>query len=152
MDHIIIAKPCTVQDWAKAMKVGTDNTNHHLAIDALALLLDDKVSASNAAAETTAAYENSIKAISSPTNFNNEVSSFYARYMCDAIRTFDGASKRLVDLLVAISERPDITSADGSSTSQLDGSVYWRDLPSWSYNFLEYGIRESSSKPICAYT
>lgn len=36
---------------------------------------------------------------------------------------------------------------DGSSVKHRNGSVYWRDLPSWSYNFLEYGLRESPSGP-----
>ena len=141
MDHNIIAKPCTVQDWANAMKARADNTNHHLAIDALASLLDDKTSSSDAAGRITTAYEEPIKDLSNPDDFGNDVSIFYALYSCDAIRTFGDASGHLVDLLVEISKQPNIKHIDGSSVKQRNGSVYWRDLPSWSYNFLEYGLR-----------
>lgn len=57
MDHIMLTKPCTVQDWANAMKANTDNANHHLAIDALALLLNGKSSSSDAAEQITTAYK-----------------------------------------------------------------------------------------------
>jgi hypothetical protein len=147
MDHIIITKPCTVQDWASAMKAGTDSANHHIAIDALAALLDDKASSSDAAEKITVAYEDCIKALSNPDDSGNDISTFYALYLCDAIRTFGDASRRLIDLLVEISKRPDAKHIDGSSVKHRNGSVYWRDLPGWSYNFLEYGLRESPSRP-----
>jgi hypothetical protein len=142
MDHFIIAKPCTAQRWATATKTGTNNTNHHQAIDALALLLDDRASPSNTAETITVAYENSIKANSSPTDLDKDVSAFYGRYLCDAIRAFDSACKCLIDLLVETSEQSDIKSADGSLTKHRNGSVYWRDLPGWTANFMDYGIRE----------
>lgn len=142
MDHIIITKPCTAQDWAITMKAETDIANHHIAIDALASLLDNKAYPSNAAEKITMAYEESIKAPSNPDHSNNDVSEFYALYLCDAIRTFSGASRRLVDLLLDISRRPVMKRIDGSSVKHRNGSVYWRDMPSWSYNFLEHGLRQ----------
>lgn len=142
MDHIINTKPCTAQDWAITTKAETDNANHRIAIDALASLLDNKACPSNAVEEITMAYEESIKALSVPDDANNDVSEFYALYLCDAIRTFSGASRRLVDLLPGISRRPDMKHNDESSVKHRNGSVYWRDLPSWSYNFLEHGLRQ----------
>ena len=147
MDHIIITKPCTVQDWANAMKARTESANHHIAIDALASVLDDKASPFNAAEKITMAYGSSLKALNNPDDSGNDISKFYALYLCDAIRTFGDASGHMVDLLVEISKRPDAKHIDGSSVKHSNGSVYWRDLPSWSYNFLEYGLRESPSEP-----
>lgn len=129
------------------MKAGTDNPKHHMSIYALALLLDDKASPSGAAEKIIIAYEDSIKALSNPDDSGNDISMFYALYLCDAMRTFGDASRRLVDLLVEISKRPDAKHVDGSSVKHRNGSVYWRDLPGWSYNFLEYGLRESPSRP-----
>lgn len=147
MDHIIITKPCTVQDWATAMRARTDSANHHMAIDALAALLDDKASPFNAAEKITMAYGSSLKALNNPDDSGNDISKFYALYLCDAIRTFGDASGHMVDLLVEISKRPDAKHVKGASVKHRNGSVYWRDLPGWSYNFLEYGLRESPSGP-----
>jgi hypothetical protein len=141
MDHTIVTKPCTAQDWASAMESGTDNARHHLAIDALALLLDNKASSSDTAGKSTTTYESSIKAFNNPDEVKREVSEFYALYLCDAIRSLGGASKRLIDLLLESSKRPDLETVDGTSERHRNGSVNWRDSPRWSYNFLEYGLR-----------
>lgn len=124
------------------MHAETSDSEHHQAIDALALLLENQESPADTAKAFTMVYENSIKTADRPTNVDsrNKVHTFWALWMCDAIRTFEGASKRLVDLLVEVSRQPDIIGIDRSPKKHIDGSIYWRDLPSWSFDFAEHGL------------
>jgi hypothetical protein len=127
------------------MRTETHDSDHHRAIDALALLVDGKASPADTARQITTAYEDSLKAADGPTRTDesNKVHTFWALWMCEAIRRFDGATRRLADLLVEISRSPDVETDDGLPKNHMDGSVYWRDLPGWSFEFTEHGLRES---------
>jgi hypothetical protein len=127
------------------MRTETSDPDHHRAIDALALLIDGKASPADTAKQITTTYEGSLKAADGPTRTDesNKVHAFWALWMCEAIRRFDGASRSLADLLVEISRSPDVEADDGLPKKHTDGSVYWRDLPGWSFEFTEHGLRES---------
>lgn len=145
MDNTRIASPCTVQDWKKAMHAETSDHDHHQAISALALLLDGEASPADTAKRITTAYENSPKATAGPTQIGdcNKFHIFWALWMCEAIRRFGGATRLLADLLVEISRCPDVDTDDGPSKGHINRWVYWRGLPSWSFEFTEHGLRES---------
>ena len=147
MDDMRVANPCTVGDWKTAMRRETSDLDHHRAIDAIALLLDDKASPADTAKRITTTYEASLKAARGPTRTDesNKVQTFWALWMCEAIRRFDGASRRLADLLVEISSYPGVETNDGLPKKHTDGSVYWRDLPGWLFEFTVHGLRESPS-------
>ena len=130
------------------MHTETHDPDHHRAIDALALLLDGEASPADTAKRITTTYEASLKAANGPTRIDesNQVQIFWALWMCEAIRRFDGASRRLADLLVEISRCPDVETDDGLPKKHADGSVYWRDLPGWSFEFTVHGLREPPSR------
>ena len=128
------------------MHAETSDSDHHRAIDALAMLLDYKAAPAETAKRITMAYEDSIRAVGRPTSTcePDKVAAFWALWMCEAIRRFDAALRRLVDLLVEISRCPDVRVGNGPMEKHTNGSVYWRDLPGWSFAFAEHGLRRSS--------
>jgi hypothetical protein len=146
MDDTRVASPCTVDGWKTAMQRETSDPDHHQAIDALALLLDGKAAPAETAKRITATYEDSLKAVTGPTclDESNKVHTFWALWLCEAIRRFAGASRLLADLLVEISGCPDVETDDELPKKHSDGSVYWRDLPSWPFDFGQHGLRKSS--------
>jgi hypothetical protein len=128
------------------MQRETSDPDHHRAIDALALLLDGKAAPADTAKRITTTYEDSLKVVTGPTRLDesNKVHTFWALWLCEAIRRFGGATRRLADLLVEISRCPDVETDDGLPKKHSDGSVYWRDLPSWPFDFGQHGLRKLS--------
>ena len=60
-----------------------------------------------------------------------------------------GVAARLVHLLIAIHDLPDLVEPlPGRIVPNLDGAVYWKDLPGFGLAFADYGICEIISPVI----
>jgi hypothetical protein len=93
------------------------------------MVLNGSGSPSAAGAMITKSYGNYVKQPLKNSG-NNRVYPFWVT-LCDAARAFGSAQsrRRLIDLLHEISTQPDISNTDGSSSTDPNGSIYWRDLP-----------------------
>lgn len=146
MDLVRVAEPCTVQSWAKAMSAETSDSDHHRAINALVLLLGDMVSSIDTARSITKAYEGSRKEDQRPRNASSsdKVHVFWALWLSDAIRRFGGATDALASLLADMSRQPNDIITRGLSKEHPHRAWTWRDLPGWSFQFAEHGLRKSN--------
>jgi len=118
-----------VQDWTKERRERTTASDHVGAIEALAMILNGSGSPSAAATTITKSYGNYVEQPLKNSE-NNRVYPFWVT-LCDAARAFGSAQsrRRLIDLLHETSTQPDISNTDGSSSTDPNGSIYWRDLP-----------------------
>lgn len=123
MDLVRMARPCTVDDWTKAMYAETSDTENHQVIDTLSLLLDGKASSIDTARNIVKIYEDSLKDVP------NKVHVFWALWLSDAIRRFDNATKPLVSLMVEISRQPEAINIGGFSREYINNVSYWRHSP-----------------------
>lgn len=141
----------SVQDWSETWRETTGYPNEIQAIEALALLLDGKVSAPETAKTITMTYERSIRAgmVQCPeetVSITDSVTDFWEREMCDAIRTFGNVDthERLMDLLVEISRQPDILDPRGRQVMHAGkhgrDSVYWSGVPGWESALVALGL------------
>jgi hypothetical protein len=118
-----------IQDWTKERRERTTASDHVSAIDALAMTLTGSDSPSTAAAMITKSYGNYVEQPLKNCE-NNRVYPFWVT-LCDAARAFGSAQsrRRLIDLLREMSTQPDICVTDVSPSTELNGSIYWQDLP-----------------------
>jgi hypothetical protein len=118
-----------IQDWTKERRERTTASDHVSAIDALGMTLTGSDSPSTAAAMITKSYGNYVEQPLKNSE-NNRVYPFWVM-LCDAARAFgsEQSRRRLIDILHEISTQPDISNTDGSSSTDPNGYIYWRDLP-----------------------
>jgi hypothetical protein len=127
----------TVRDWLEAQHAVTTDRDHIQAIDAVALLLEHRVSPADTAKAVTEALQTQLSNRSEPTSSEhddyNVVDDFWDLTMCSAIRIFGDAGDRelLIDLLAEIALRPDVIATNGAVMKHRNGKVYWKDLPRW---------------------
>lgn len=138
----------SVEDYMKKVHEYTTDADHLQANVALALFLEGEVSTAETAKTITTIYEPSLQAGQGIPNdhlwYKTKVHEFWGESLSTIIREFGSAEAqaRLIDLLVEISRQPDLTYADGTPIVELNGEMYWKDLPGWSFGFTEDGLRE----------
>jgi len=118
-----------IPNWMRERRGRTTASDHVGAINALAMTLNGSDSPSATAAMIT---ESCREYVEQPLkkSENNRVYPFWVT-LCDAARAFGSAQsrRRLIDLLHEVSTQPDVSTTDGSSSTDPNGSIYWRDLP-----------------------
>lgn len=145
----------SVQDWKRAVLSQTGDIDHTCAAEALAELLEGSSSPLDTAKKITTIYEppSATRKERGQDGENEKVTEFWITHMCDAISTFGELDKqdRLIDLLVDMSRQDDVRSCDDVLKGG-GGSIYWRGLPEWEWQFSHYGLGElqESSTQLCA--
>ena len=128
--------------WAELASLAKDNQDapQQSAISELRALLDAEKSAEEVAQAIAAIYEPHIEE-------GGLIMGYICNYwgiFCEATREFGGTPQqadRLADLLGCMARLPD-------TKRNIEGQVYWRDLPDFGIVFREYGIFEIFSE-IC---
>lgn len=146
------ATSTSVQDWLDEQRRQEGDPKHIQAVEALALLLENKASPPETARSITTTYEPTVRAMvaraSGSDSYHNKLYSFWALYFCGTVQTFGNIDthERLIDLLVEISRQPDLLDEDGEPVTGYRDSVYWSDVPDWNRAFVEDGLCDVSRK------
>jgi len=131
----------SVGSWASPARQDQDHQDveHQCAIDTFQDLFQGKVDADTAASIIASAYETVLKRGLKVTTVDTLWS-----ILCEAVTVLGsniGISQRLVGLLNAISERPDVLDDDGRAITATGEEsclgTYWRELPELSLIFSE---------------
>ena len=136
----------SVEAWADAARRHKYRQDfvYQRTIDTFQNVLECKTAANTAAATISSLYEPLIKR----DPHSSPVGPVWA-ILCDAVRTLGGnndLTQRLVDLLISISELPDVTDDHGNpifAEWQSRGG-YWRILPGFGWIFKEHAMGKST--------
>lgn len=136
-----------VEAWANAARQPTyrQAAEHQRTIDIIQGLLQAKTEPEPAASAIATTFE-PLMLKKGAMNPSSPVATLWA-ILCDAVRALGGHEEltaRLVGLLNAISQRPDVTDERGHVvTNEWSQGVYWRDLPELAMIFRDYAIGKS---------
>lgn len=134
----------SAQEWGTQLRTAIDDHDHAQAIETLVALIEGHCSPAHAARIIMTTYSAQLSQENGITTEDHDlkINHFWDFYLLEAVQIFGSAAieDRLADLLVEMSRQPDVKSHDGSVKTHGNGAVWWRDLPKWSYWFLEHGI------------
>lgn len=140
------------QEWL-AYRLKEDDPTHIGAVQALALLLEDRATPFETARSITTWYEPSVKALPAERDpielFSNDVCDFWLCYLSLAIRSLSdvGAQERFINLLIEITKCPDVLDDSGhpiTGYAPAGDGIFWSGLPGWCRTFVMEGLSNQS--------